>query len=87
MIWGNKEPAIKDRHSQFWKKTLVWKIHKMAVWSQDCLNYYPAILDILIPVSQKTERECVCVWCVSVCVVCVCVCVCTHTDLYLLINR
>ena len=78
MIWGNKEPtknqqAIKDRHSQFWKKTLVWKIHKMAVWSQDCLNYYPAILDILIPVSQKTAS--------------VCVCVCTHTDLYLLINR
>ena len=86
MIWGNKEPAIKDRHSQFWKKTLVWKIHKMAVWSQDCLNYYPAILDILIPVSQKTASVCVCV-CVCVLCVCVCVCVCTHTDLYLLINR
>ena len=73
MIWGNKEPAIKDRHSQFWKKTLVWKIHKMAVWSQDCLNYYPAILDILIPVSQKTASVCVCV--------CVCVHILTYTYL------
>ena len=45
----------------------------MAVWSQDCLNYYPAILDILIPVSQKTECVCVCV--------CVCVHILTYTYL------
>lgn len=58
MIWGNKEPAIKDREAfTILEENTGVEIHKMAVWSQDCLNYYLAILDVLIPVSQKTASR------------------------------
>ena len=32
---------------------MVWKIHKVAILSQDCLSYYPAMLGVQIPVPPR----------------------------------
>lgn len=60
MIWGNKEPAIKDREAfTILEENTGVEIHKMAVWSQDCLNYYLAILDAILSSYPGCSNSCV----------------------------